>query len=98
MAAYGIVWSPAANASYYRILIYLEERWTIKELNDFINCSEELIHQISDNPLLYPFSQGSEIHKCVVVKQVSLFYRIKASSVELLLFWDNRQDPKKLLL
>jgi hypothetical protein len=38
------------------------------------------------------------IHRCVVVKQVSLFYRIKSSHIELLLFWDNRQNPSKLKL
>ncbi len=27
-----------------------------------------------------------------------LFYRIKANNVELLVFWDTRQDPAKLVL
>jgi hypothetical protein len=48
--------------------------------------------------LLFPYSKEGGIHKCVLVKQVSLFYRIKANNVELLVFWDTRQDPAKLVL
>lgn len=98
MVSYSITWSPTAKLTYYQILEYLEERWTIKELEAFISRTEEVINRISNNPLLYPCSEEAGIHKCVVVKQVSLFYRIEAASAELLVFWDNRQDPAKLLL
>jgi len=40
----------------------------------------------------------SDTYKCVVLKQVSLFYRVKTNSIELLVFWDNRQEPSKLRL
>ena len=33
-----------------------------------------------------------------MVKQVTLFYRIKGKNVELLVFWDTRQDPEKIVL
>jgi|GEM_PF-2342542 len=32
------------------------------------------------------------------VKQVSLYYRLKGQTIELLTFWDNRQDPSSLKL
>lgn len=98
MASYTVIWSPSARLSYYQILEYLEERWPIKVLENFINRTAEVLNLICKNPLLYPFSKESEIHKCVVVKQVSLFYRIKETSVELLIFWDNRQSITKLIL
>jgi len=47
---------------------------------------------------MYPYSPESDIHKCVIVRQVSLFYRVKFDVIELVLFWDNRQDPAKLKL
>lgn len=93
-----IIWSPLAKSSYYNILIYLEDNWTIKESETFIHRTEEVLNQICINPLLYPFSKESSVHKCVIVKQISLYYRIKSTSIELLIFWDNRQDPKKLYL
>lgn len=95
---YSVIWSPTAQLTYYQVLEYLNEKWTEKELNAFIARTEEVTTHISNNPLLYPYSNESDTHKCVVVKQVSLFYRIKNSTIEFLMFWDNRQNPATLLL
>jgi plasmid stabilization system protein ParE len=98
MATYSVIWSPKARLTYYKILEYLVENWTLKELEDFVDRTEDVINHICDNPLLYPYSGKGEIHRCVVVKQINLFYRIKTTTIELLVFWDNRQDPAKLRL
>jgi plasmid stabilization system protein ParE len=98
MTKYPIIWSPTARLTYYNILEYLVENWTLKELEVFIDRTEEVISHIRENPSLYPYSGLSDTHKCVLVKQVSLFYRVKSPVIELLVFWDNRQDPAKLRL
>ena len=86
-----------ARQSYYKILEYLEDKWTVKELGSFIARAEEVLSHICQNPLLYPCSKESDTHKSVIVKQVSLFYRVKPQEVELLVFWNNHQDLAKLL-
>lgn len=96
MVASTIIWAPRARFTYAQILEYLEEKWTPKEIDAFISRTEEVIDHICKNPLLFPYSKESDTHKCVVVKQVSLFYRTKADAIELLIFWDNRQDPAKI--
>ena len=93
---YNIIWSPKAKDTYYQILEYLESNWLDREVSDFINRTEEVLSFITANPSQYIKSIKADIHKCVLVKQVSLFYRIKPGAIELLLFWDNRQDPTKL--
>ena len=98
MANYPVVWSPRAKITYNHVLEYLYEEWTIKELKAFIHRTEQVIEYISDYPNLYPFSEEARAYRCVVVKQVSLFYRLKQDQIELLVFWDNRQNPSKLLL
>ncbi len=98
MATRSIIWSPTAKISYYRILEYLDENWTFRELESFVKRTEEVIAHIHNNPLLYQYSKESDTHKCVVVKQVSLFYRIKGDGIELLVFWDTRQDPSRIPL
>jgi plasmid stabilization system protein ParE len=95
---YKIIWSPKAKDTYYQILEYLESNWSNKEVNDFVNRTEEVLAFIAANPSQYIKSVKADIHKSVLVKQVSLFYRIKPNIIELLLFWDNRQDPSKLKL
>ena len=98
MLFYNVVWSPLAKSGYFRILEHLKAHWPLKTLEAFINRVEELIEPISSKPLLFPYSKENDVHKCVVVKQVTLFYCVKPTSVELLIFWDNRQEPGKLYL
>jgi plasmid stabilization system protein ParE len=98
MSSYTIIWSPEAEITYLKILEYLEENWTIKEMESFINRSEQVIEHISQYPNHYPYSKGSDSYKCVFISQVSLFYRLKDRQIEMLIFWDNRQDPAKLIL
>ena len=96
---YGIVWSPVAKTSYFTILEYLEKNWTIKEVHSFVQRTEEVLDVIKNKPSLFQYSKSSDTHRCVLVKQVSLFYRVKPSAnrIELLVFWDNRQNPEKLV-
>jgi hypothetical protein len=96
MAYQTIIWSPVAEITYYQVLEYLDENWTMKELEAFMKRTDEVIEHIRNNPLLYPYSKESNTHRCVVVKQVSLFYRIQPNAIELLMFWDNRLNPAKL--
>jgi hypothetical protein len=77
MASYTVIWCPKARITYYQIMEYLLEQWTFKELDTFISRTEEAITHICNNPLLYPYSKESDTHKCVLVKQISLFYRVK---------------------
>ena len=77
---------------------YPDENWTEKELNSFIQKIEQVIKYVSQNPLLYPYSKLNDTYRCVVVKQISLFCRLKIDKIELLIFWDNRMNPAKLKL
>jgi plasmid stabilization system protein ParE len=96
--SYTIIWSPTARLTYYQILDYLNEEWTLREIENFIDRTEQALTHISQNPLLYPYSTDSDCFKCVLVKQVSLFYRLKSERIELLIFWGNKQNPAKLIL
>jgi len=94
--SYQIIWSPQANYSYQQILKYLQNRWTEREINNFIERTEEGLSFISQNTLLYRYSKQNDSYKSVVTEQTSLIYQINQDKVELLSFWDNRQDPEKL--
>jgi plasmid stabilization system protein ParE len=93
-----VKWSPRAKFSYFQILNYLEENWTIKEIESFIDRTEEVIVLIKSYHKLYPYSKKSDTYKCVLFKQVSLFYRLKSDSIEILFFWNNKRNPKELTL
>lgn len=98
MQHYSLKWSPTAKITYFQILEYLETNWAKRELKSFIiKRTQKVIECICDRPLLYSYSREGNIHKCVVAKQVTLFYRIQGAEIQLLVLWDNRQSPQKLI-
>lgn len=95
--AYKIIWSPKAVATFETVIEYLHEKWSDKEVRSFINLSEKAIHILSQNPFLFRSSEKKSIHEVLITKHNLLLYQIssKSRTVELLTFFDTRQDPKK---
>lgn len=93
--SYSIEWSDEAETTYIRILLYLEEKWTIREVRHFMARTEEVLGFIDKNPGIYPHSEKQKIHRAVVTTQVSLYYEVHEQKIILLSFSDNRQDPDK---
>jgi len=53
--------------------------------------------QISQHPESCPVSvEFQGLYKCVVTKQTTIYYRIEENEIQVIAFFDNRQDPKKL--
>ena len=94
---YKIVWSDEALSNLKNILTYLENNWSTKEINKFATLLDRQLNRIQNNPFLFAESESrSTIRKSVLTKQVSIYYRIKNKTVELISLFDNRQNPKKL--
>jgi hypothetical protein len=94
-----VVWTTDAENSFEQNIAYLQEEWDDFVIMTFIEKTEEAIAYIAHNPALYPlYDKKKKIRRCVLVKQISLYYRITKTNIELLLFWNNYQDPKKLKL
>lgn len=93
---YSVIWSPQSKESFENNIQRLLETWNEKEVSDFIDRVEEVLHLISKHPKIFRYLPGQDAYRCVIVKPVSLFYRLRNGQVELLTFWDNRMDPEKL--
>ena len=94
---YKIVWSDEALSNLKNILTYLENNWSTKEINKFATLLDRQLNRIQNNPFLFAESESrSTIRKSVLTKQVSIYYRVKNKTVELISLFDNRQNPKKL--
>jgi hypothetical protein len=74
----------------------LKQKWTSKEISNFIDRTDELIGYLTQNPRQYIYSKKKDAYRAVVTKHISLYYRIKSTEIELLIFWDTRQDPESL--
>lgn len=95
-----ILWTPTARKTFFSIIDYLAENWSEKEVQSFTSKVEKVLIRIQKNPELFiGRTKDPSIRRGFVVKQVSLIYRVVAekSEIHLLTFWDNRQNPEKLL-
>lgn len=90
-----IIWSSRATASFDRIVKYLEKEWTKKEIEKLISNTQKVLHQIESGELKFRSSGKKDIHEVLVTKHNLLLYRIKKNQIDLLIFYDTRQHPKK---
>lgn len=92
-----IEWTKIAEYQLTDILEYWDRRNLSRSYSS--KLSKEVIKQvdfISLNPLSSQQLFSSKI-RTSSLGNYSLFFEIKEDSIQILAFWDNRQDPKKLL-
>ena len=92
-----IIWSEEASGSLDDIHNYLKKHWTEKELSAFFQKLEKAILLISVNPKTFPVTSiRTNLRRCVLSKQLSLYYVAGNKTVFITSLFDNRQDPKKI--
>ena len=93
-------WTNQAIKSFELNIEWLIENWTDNETKNFIIQTEQLIARIKHNPYIYSQSNKQKsVRKARVNNIVSMFYivRPRKKEINILLFWDNRQNPNKLI-
>jgi plasmid stabilization system protein ParE len=94
-----IIWTRNAICHFDEIINFLLLTWNEEIAQSFIDLVENELLFIKSNPKCYPmFDEFRNIRKVVVHKNVSLFYRLNENKIELISFWDNRQNPNKLII
>jgi plasmid stabilization system protein ParE len=92
-----IIWSPLSENDFGNILNYLDKNWGKKVSFNFVELTENILNQISNNPRQFPiFYKRKNVRKCVITKHNSLFYRDGKTNIEILRIYDTRQDPNTL--
>jgi len=93
-----VVWTKQALDTFAKNIAYLQDKWSEKEINAFTSKVNDILSVIREHPSMYRKSEKlPNVHIGLIVKQVSLIYRVKPQKkeIELIAFLDNRQDPKK---
>ena len=93
-----VIWTKRAIITFRNRIAYLEEHWTEKEIFNFTARVNEYLESLETQPLMFRKSAKlKHTHIGVIIKQVSLVYRVKPKkrTIELIAFIDNRQNPKK---
>ena len=91
-----IVWSKKASFKFDQIISYLIDEWGEKSAKQFISKVFDFLEILSEFPEIGSLeNKEKNIRGFTIVRQVNIYYRIKGDTIILILFFDNRQNPKK---
>ena len=95
-----INWSKKSLDDYENILDYLVLQRSKKEFKSLTEGVEKALEHIAKKPSLYPIVdlKVQEVRKAVITKRTSMFYKSDQGAIEILAFFDTRQDPDKLTI
>lgn len=93
-----IVWSAKAQEDFEYNIQYLLENWPIEVVHQFTAETEKILHMLITHPKGFQYDQQLKCYFAPVAKQISLIYEIKGKKLVLLRFWNNFQNPRKLVL
>jgi len=92
-----IVWTETAAKQRREILRYWTERnKSTTYAKKLIEINAKQLKVISKNPEALKESEINEVRESAM-GHFSLYYKITSDQIIVMAFWDNRQDPKKLL-
>jgi plasmid stabilization system protein ParE len=95
---YSILWLHEAEISYYEEVDFIFRKWNIVEVENFIALVYDFLETLSQKPTIGIYSKKFDTYSFVISKQTTLFYKVIENElkIELLLFWNNKQNPKLL--
>jgi plasmid stabilization system protein ParE len=97
MAKRKIVWTETAAKQRREILKYWTERnKSTTYAEKLIEVTAKHLKVISKNPEAFKETEIDEVRESAM-GHFSLYYKITPDKIIVMGFWDNRQDPKKLL-
>ena len=91
-----IFWTKRALNSFDKILNYVEEEFGETPTKAFAIKVHNFIENLQEFPELGTIQNvDHQIRGFVIVKQVTVFYRIYDDHIKILNLFDNRQNPEK---
>ncbi len=91
-----VQWSKHADRKYDKILEYLLDEWGENVTKAFVKRTFEFLDLLVDFPEIGSVENADrQIRGFVLIKQLTVFYKIKGDTIVILNFYDNRQRPKR---
>lgn len=93
-----IIWTERAAFDYWQNIDFLLNRWSQIVASDFIDKVERTIIILTDLSTIGIKTNFADVRKLVITPQIVLFYKVTASEIILLRFWNTLQNPEELNL
>lgn len=93
-----VIWTPNAELTFSKAIESISEKWTITEVVNFMDIVDNFIQKLESGIIQGKVSSKTNIRSFVISKQTTLFFDVfdDIQTIELLLFWNNKDNPKKL--
>lgn len=92
-----IIIPDATQSKIEDLLEYLEIKWSDRIRKKFANKLYQAVKIIQNNPEAFPKSESNKkLHKCVITKQSTLFYKFNTKRVEIIAFLTHDKTQIKL--
>ncbi len=97
MAQRNVIWTRTADLQFVGVLEYWVKRNKSNSYSKkLVRLVSERTRQIANNPFLYKSTDFKDF-RVASIGNFSICYKITDENIIVSAFWDNRQDPKKLL-
>jgi plasmid stabilization system protein ParE len=91
-----IFWSKRADNKFDEILDYLNSEWGERVTSAFVKKVYDFLDILVEFPEIGTLENSKRnIRGFVIVKQITIFYKLSGDNIVLLNFFDNRQNPKR---
>ncbi len=93
-----IRWTDSARSSFDKIVEYLKQNWTEREIEKFIKRTSEVLSTLKRYPeMCRPSLKKKNVRIAILNKHTQMVYHYKPGKkqIEVLLFWGMKQDPSK---
>lgn len=96
-SGYKVVWTDHALDELRQTVSYLEENFSEREIQRLATKIESTLTLIATQPAMFPESPSRKgVRRAIILRFNSLYYRVKHRQIEILSFFSNRQDIKKI--
>jgi len=88
-----VIWSEETFENYIKVIDYLLENWSIKEVERFENNFNKLIDNLKNHTAICPKSKNLEVRKCIINENNSLIYKEINNKIFLITIIHNKSYP-----
>lgn len=94
-----VIFTEIAERTYDEVLLFLAGVWTQREMEVFIDDTENIVKQlIAGKYSMFQKSQFSTRSALIGKKHVRMYFRKEdENQIKVLLFFDMRQNPEKII-
>ncbi len=94
-----VLLSKKAQSSFHDIMKFTEEKWGKEEFEKLKERTLSLINVIESNPSAFSIvDKNRDLRRAPLIKEISVFYRIRETRITILAFWHNSRNPSSLKL